>query len=187
MGNQIVIECWLRLSNPNSYGRGYHRGGGSNVSYGRGNGRGQQRRTKEEKMKLLCEHCGFKGHEVTECFKLHGYRDWYKDLKEQRLGQTINMVEGVETSTPRDKVEESSKKSDYPDFASMIRKEVARYLSSQRTSGSDDIHTFCHFADCSGIKTNAQFALSLLSALGKDDWIVDTGASRHICAFPFDC
>ncbi|KAK6137097.1 hypothetical protein DH2020_029168 [Rehmannia glutinosa] len=62
------------------HGAGFGRGGNRNVSgthvYGRG--RGQPRKSKEEKAKLLCEHCGYSGHEIKECFKLHGYPDWYK-------------------------------------------------------------------------------------------------------------
>ncbi|XP_019051425.1 PREDICTED: uncharacterized protein LOC109113939 [Nelumbo nucifera] len=30
-----------------------------------------------------CDHCNVKGHVKETCFKLHGYPEWYKDLKEQ--------------------------------------------------------------------------------------------------------
>lgn len=37
----------------------------------------QKRETKEEKSKKKCEHCKFTGHDKDECFKLHGYPEWY--------------------------------------------------------------------------------------------------------------
>ncbi|KAK6131136.1 hypothetical protein DH2020_035121 [Rehmannia glutinosa] len=35
-------------------------------------GKGFQRISKEEKAKLVCDHCGNSGHGINECFKLHG-------------------------------------------------------------------------------------------------------------------
>lgn len=33
-----------------------------------------------------CEHCKIKGHMKEVCFKLHGYPDWYKELKKGKTG-----------------------------------------------------------------------------------------------------
>lgn len=49
-------------------------------------------RTKEEKTKLIYEHCKGTGHEMSECFKLHGYSNWYKKLKEQRSRPVANLT-----------------------------------------------------------------------------------------------
>ncbi|KAK6147803.1 hypothetical protein DH2020_018715 [Rehmannia glutinosa] len=167
--------------NNGGYGRGSARN--SNV-YGRG--RGMPRKTKEERAKLLCEHCGYNGHEMKECFKLHGYPDWYKELKDQqRTNQAVNMLEGsIESAPGKSKGEEENKKYEMPDFAAMIQKEIAKYLSGQPASTSGDIHSFSHMVDYSCIQINTHFALSLLHTLGKHNWIVDTGVSRHICSFP---
>lgn len=54
------------------------------------------RRTKEEKAKLICENCGGKGHEMVTCFKLHGIPDWYKDLKNKKSNSYAN-VAGFQT------------------------------------------------------------------------------------------
>ncbi|KAL8462256.1 hypothetical protein ACS0TY_033344 [Phlomoides rotata] len=43
---------------------------------------GKRFRTKEEKDILICSHCGGKRHEASECFKLHGYHEWFDKLKE---------------------------------------------------------------------------------------------------------
>lgn len=37
--------------------------------------------SREERLRLKCTHCGNVGHEVSECFKLNGYPDWYKEMK----------------------------------------------------------------------------------------------------------
>lgn len=42
------------------------------------------RRAKEEKARLICDHCGGPGHDTTTCFKLHGVPDWYKELKDKQ-------------------------------------------------------------------------------------------------------
>lgn len=33
---------------------------------------------------LKCTHCGGKGHSKDTCFKIHGYPDWYKELKKKQ-------------------------------------------------------------------------------------------------------
>ncbi|KAK6116061.1 hypothetical protein DH2020_008330 [Rehmannia glutinosa] len=171
----------LRLVGSN-FGRGGNKSVQGTHVYGRG--QGQPRRTKEEKAKLVCEHCGYNGHEMKECFKLHGYPDWYKELKDQRSGQSINMVEGCEANTVKQQAVEEHKKGDVPDFSTIIQKEIAKYMSRLSNTNAGDIHTFSHFADYSGTKHKTHFALSLLSSLDKDCWIVDTGASRYIGSFP---
>lgn len=55
--------------------------GGYNRSYDKG---GVYKRTKEEKARLVCDHCKGPGHEVVNCFKLHGIPDWYKNMREQQ-------------------------------------------------------------------------------------------------------
>ncbi|CAA0823109.1 Unknown protein, partial [Striga hermonthica] len=93
--NQFENSAMLVKS---SFGRGTGRG----QNFGRGNGgrnfSGQQfnnggrgrnipRLSKEERAKLLCTHCGYNGHDIQSCFKLNGYPDWFKELREQRQNQ----------------------------------------------------------------------------------------------------
>ncbi|CAA0830376.1 Unknown protein [Striga hermonthica] len=75
------------------------RGQGWNSTRGRGLGRGfTNRKTKEERAHLFCEHCGYNGHEQKECFKLHGYPEWYKEYKEKTGKGYANQVETIENS-----------------------------------------------------------------------------------------
>lgn len=52
----------------------------------------KRRLSKEERMKLRCTHCSASGNEAHEYFKLHGYPDWYKELKK---GQDRTMIQYV--------------------------------------------------------------------------------------------
>nr|DAD43575.1 TPA_asm: hypothetical protein HUJ06_001805 [Nelumbo nucifera] len=40
--------------------------------------------TKEEKKQQYCTHCNTNGHVKESCFKLIGYPDWYKQLRDQK-------------------------------------------------------------------------------------------------------
>ncbi|KAK6130415.1 hypothetical protein DH2020_035825 [Rehmannia glutinosa] len=180
----VVARNYGRGNSGMTAGRGMVRNLHGSNSIGRGRGGGPPRKTKEKRAKLLCSHCGYNGHEMKECFKLNGYPDWYKELKEQRANQSINMVENTELGSANFKGEQELQKSDPPDFAAMIQKEVAKYLAGQSLTSQGDTHSLSHLVDYSGIKQNTHFALSLLNVLGKENWILDTGASRHICSFP---
>ena len=35
-----------------------------------------------------CTHCGRKGHEISECFLLHGYPEWYQEQYQQSTTTT---------------------------------------------------------------------------------------------------
>ena len=39
---------------------------------------------KRDKESLHCDHCDMHGHTMATCFLLHGYPDWYKNLKAQK-------------------------------------------------------------------------------------------------------
>lgn len=56
------------------------------------------RLTKEERRRLKCV-CQENGHEVQECFKLHGYLDWYKRLKENRSTARVNYLDDGDDDT----------------------------------------------------------------------------------------
>ncbi|KAK6163204.1 hypothetical protein DH2020_000068 [Rehmannia glutinosa] len=82
-------------------------------------------------------------------------------------------MEGGDLPSIKPKTEDDTRKVELPYFASMIQKEIAKYLSSQAAAHPGDIHNFSHFADYSGNTYNTHFALSLLHVLGKDNWILE--------------
>lgn len=46
--------------------------------------------TNPDKSKLTCSHCGGKKHTVDTCFYLHGFPDWWEDLKKNRQNRNRN-------------------------------------------------------------------------------------------------
>ncbi|KAK6145587.1 hypothetical protein DH2020_022407 [Rehmannia glutinosa] len=95
-----------------------------------GRGRGNLRRSKEERAKLTCEHCHITGHEKAECFKLIGYPEWYKLPKEQRQRAVSNCV----VAQPK---EECAKDQPVSQITSLIQQEIAKFMASQNGSEHD--------------------------------------------------
>ncbi|CAH9079262.1 unnamed protein product [Cuscuta epithymum] len=48
-----------------------------------------------EKQKLICTHCKQKGHEVGNCFKLHGYPDWWDERNKNKGAVTTGNRDGT--------------------------------------------------------------------------------------------
>ena len=93
----------------------------------------------QNKEQLQCEHCGLNGHTMATCFKIHGYPDWYKSLKQSRQNTTIQ-ANSAATSlhTPLDCVidqetnqEDSTTNASYntTDITTIIQREIAKYMS----------------------------------------------------------
>ncbi|CAA0833930.1 Unknown protein [Striga hermonthica] len=108
------------------------RGRGQNAYGGRGRG-SMLRKSKEERAQLVCEHCGYNGHEQKECFKLHGYPDWYKELKDKTNKGYANQVESME-SFPKG-----------IDMASLAQ-ELMKFMGSKQKGDQDNMSEGVNFA-----------------------------------------
>ena len=54
---------------------------------GKGNNNSLVRKDyKKAKQDKFCDHCKMKGHTTDQCFKTHGYPDWYKRDKTKSTG-----------------------------------------------------------------------------------------------------
>ncbi|XP_042012321.1 uncharacterized protein LOC121760762 [Salvia splendens] len=62
-----VTNQWQHRSHPQRSGGGI--GGGWN------------KRTEEDKSRLICSHCGKKKHSRETCFEIHGYPEWWQERK----------------------------------------------------------------------------------------------------------
>ncbi|XP_048232870.1 uncharacterized protein LOC125370624 [Ricinus communis] len=86
--------------------------------------------SKKDKEKQQCEHCKQKGHLKESCFKLHGYPDWFKELKDQQkkgtLKATTNMVDSPLDYDSEGK--EEGKKNRQDDIASLVQQEIQRLM-----------------------------------------------------------
>lgn len=58
-----------------------------------------------EKKHLKCSHCKKKGHSREDCFKLHGYPEWWEDFKRKTQGAAAQVTGGGEGSSTGGKTE----------------------------------------------------------------------------------
>ncbi|KAK6162353.1 hypothetical protein DH2020_002194 [Rehmannia glutinosa] len=144
-------------------------------------GKENVRRTKEEKAKLICDHCHFHGNEMKECFKLHGYPEWYKTFKEQKSRSAVNLVDTAPDSIKPIQKEYGQEKQT-PDIAALVQ-EITKYMASNSSPLNFGNTDFAHSVEYSGIHSFSEhhIALSTFEHMNVDSWILDTGASRHMC------
>ncbi|DAD49776.1 TPA_asm: hypothetical protein HUJ06_032017 [Nelumbo nucifera] len=72
----------------------YKKEGMESIKKEEGSGRGNSKRV--DKANKHCSHYNMNGHVKETCFKLHGYSDWYKDLKGGK-GSGRNVANMVDT------------------------------------------------------------------------------------------
>ncbi|KAK6115405.1 hypothetical protein DH2020_007674 [Rehmannia glutinosa] len=172
---------------------GMSRGGHSSTPWTGGRGRGYNRLSKEDKAKLLCEHCQEHGHLMQNCFKLHGYPDWYKTFREQQklkgFGRSAaNMVDTVDDKQELNR--EVRRDASLADISNLIRQEFTKLMGAKTQSGlqasGEELVNHAHFTDSAGIMLShaTHYALTSIESIDAGSWILDSDASRHMCAYP---
>lgn len=173
-------------------GRNVYNRGSGRTGYGRGQfnaGRGNNRRYAGERDYSHCDHCNMNGHTRDGCFKLKGYPEWWhKNLKEQRSrvmddGRYLaNMAD-----TPLDFEEGNHFNEDRKldlgtssNIADIVKQEMQKVLKGKVLINMDDKVNFSHIKEYAGM-SSYHFLLTVLDNLKPGTWIVDTGASNHIC------
>ncbi|KAL4580943.1 hypothetical protein LXL04_017149 [Taraxacum kok-saghyz] len=131
-----------------------------------------------------CNHYKINGHTRDVCFKLNGYPDWYKDLKEKRKGNfnyahMANVNQGDDNPLYNDQDHASSLHNNN-DSMNVLFQQFSQFMKSNQKPDQHSVN-FSHFGDFAGIE------LSLLNSLnsgnlGKNTWILDTGATAHMCS-----
>ncbi|KAL0309999.1 UNVERIFIED_CONTAM: hypothetical protein Sradi_5942200 [Sesamum radiatum] len=145
-----------------------------------------------DKKSQFCSHCDKSGHTRETCFKLHGYPEWYKTMQEQkkRDGRNFN------AHMTQDKVIETK-----PGFnAHMTQDKMTETKSGQGNVNSADISEAwqellklikgkgpqdplqINFAHALDDFAGTGYDLNYLDANDSNFWIVDTGATSHMCA-----
>ncbi|KAL0364197.1 UNVERIFIED_CONTAM: Retrovirus-related Pol polyprotein from transposon RE2 [Sesamum angustifolium] len=130
-------------------------------------------------MQQFCEHCAKSGHTKDTCFKIHGTPDWYKDLVEQKRkdgngsGSGRNFAANTEERKVQPHLNEDSKE--------LLQKELIKLVRGSGTQPEPIQQVnFAQLDDFAGMNcTLTRLGDSVLSY-----WIVDTGATNHICASP---
>lgn len=110
-----------------------------------------------------CSLYGVSGHTKDVCFKLNGYPDGYKQLKERKSGGK------VKTYAKKSVIDEIPQHMD-----SNIQQAIAKYMNS----GGNN---YMNVANMTEIKSTRNFTLYFFRNIESDSWIIDIGASNHIC------
>ncbi|KAF7825622.1 NADPH-dependent aldo-keto reductase, chloroplastic-like [Senna tora] len=127
---------------------------------------------RNEKMSKFCEHCQQNGHTKEGCFKLIGYPEWWKELKEQKR-------KNGKRSVPANLVVETpiglSREKGTVDYTNVIAaiQELAKIVKGK----PEEQHVnFVNLGEFAGNTENNKYI-----PLTNTSWIVDTGASSHMC------
>ncbi|KAK6128183.1 hypothetical protein DH2020_038072 [Rehmannia glutinosa] len=127
-----------------------------------------------------CTHCRFHGHTIDKCFKLHGYPPGYKPCpKPLPPTESVNQVSHDPGLLPSPSADST------PHLTPIQYQHLLQMLSSHMSA-------FSPGSSSSSPESNATLAgtcynLSLISSAPlSSEWVVDSGASRHICCTASD-
>ncbi|XP_012835096.1 PREDICTED: uncharacterized protein LOC105955841, partial [Erythranthe guttata] len=145
----------------------------------------------KKKERSFCTHCNMQGHTVEKCYKLHGYPPSYKPQK-SRFSSPANQVSGFDSSLDShssdsgvssqhvDGYLQSMTPSQCQQFMSMFSSHMA--AQQQQSAASAQPQSSAHGADTATVScVTGTCALSGAPSLSSTDWILDSGASKHIC------
>ncbi|KAL0386181.1 UNVERIFIED_CONTAM: hypothetical protein Sradi_3012400 [Sesamum radiatum] len=126
-----------------------------------------------DKKALRCDSCGRQGHDRSTCFKIHGVPDWYKELNNQRRkvpGDTNKAyaVNNTDVMNHREGLKE-----DKPSVSEVVM-EVMKAL---KRIPNDPIQ-----ANCAENYAGLHYSFSGIGYLDKTSWIIDSGATIHMCS-----
>ncbi|KAL4340022.1 hypothetical protein GQ457_08G034200 [Hibiscus cannabinus] len=118
-----------------------------------------------------CSHCGLLGHTKEKCYKLHGYPLGYGSRTKNPVNNPVNNVVVADSS---------STSSAQQSLTSQQCQQLISMLTSQLQAAST--------AEVSSTSINLamqgklpSFISSLSSFDVQNSWIIDSGASRHVC------
>ncbi|KAF7814212.1 uncharacterized protein G2W53_028181 [Senna tora] len=141
-------------------------------------GNGFKRKDSSKKDKF-CDHCKVNGHTRETCFKIHGYPEWFKELREKRAGKKPVAAVAQDSSTkdtPITQESDLSSKGELANAISYLLKEVQRLGKGKASSSKDEQVNFANLYDFAGKALNQN-----LFKFTYDHWIIDTGATTHMC------
>lgn len=145
-----------------------------------GSGFRRPRLSKEERRNLRCSHCGVNGHEARECFKLHGIPDWFKELKEQKIREQAFFIGGNQNFNSGTSGNSCS------NMEQIIKEEVQKCISKisyGKTPVDADEQINLVNSGSNPLKSyEGHFSFGIMDAISSHQWILDSGASVHICS-----
>ncbi|KAH6811157.1 hypothetical protein C2S51_024919 [Perilla frutescens var. frutescens] len=157
----------------------------------------KRRLSKEEKSKLRCEHCGGSEHVKSECFDIIGVPDWYKKYKTNKgKGRAHCAMQKDEDYKEETEMKRKRNVGDLPEEAlhgvsKLIQAELAKHLHHYfhkglkgEELGGDGGQNLVNMAELdlgnTPIEFKGNYAFGAFSAITKQEWIVDSGTSKHM-------
>ncbi|XP_011071708.1 uncharacterized protein LOC105157106 [Sesamum indicum] len=123
-----------------------------------------------DKKHIFCEHCQRLGHSKDTCFKLHGVPDWYKEMLDQKKktgGRGRDFIVAAAS-------EQGSVKSEgISNITDIIRTEMKRMIHDKMPLDPLKVN-FAQLDNFAGTSMNSTCIVS-------GSWIIDSGATSHIC------
>ncbi|GAA0154067.1 hypothetical protein LIER_12155 [Lithospermum erythrorhizon] len=153
------------------------RGYGDQRTFDQNRKNNYKRRDVVDKSQLKCEFCGKTGHLKTDCFKLVGYPEWWTNPKANVAGKPRMAVNNVEEmKTPFD---QPSYGTNSDEFQNMLTNIVQQEFGSmmKHSGNADNSVNFAGFEKFVGNLSE----ISSVTCGEKGSWIVDSGASVHLC------
>ncbi|KAL2240869.1 UNVERIFIED_CONTAM: Retrovirus-related Pol polyprotein from transposon RE1 [Sesamum indicum] len=134
----------------------------------------QQRKQHMDKRSQYCTHCAKAGHAKETCFKLHGYPEWFKELaeKKKRYGIDTRALNAVTSETAAGSQQEVLTQN-----LSAMMSELLQVMKGKTQSDPTQVH----FARLGKFAAGTSFNV-LSNTLGPNLWIIDSGATAHMCA-----
>ncbi|XP_011087059.1 uncharacterized protein LOC105168622 [Sesamum indicum] len=134
----------------------------------------QQRKQHMDKRNRYCTHCAKAGHAKETCFKLHRYPEWFKELaeKKKRYGTDTRTLNAVTSETAAGLQQEVSTQN-----LSAMMSELLQMMKGKIQSDPTQVH----FARLGEFAAGTSFNF-LSNTLGPNLWIIDSGATAHMCA-----
>lgn len=123
---------------------------------------------------LTCDHSKAKGHSKDTCFKIHDYPDQFKRLKDSKGKSSIRNSANLADSQPEINKDELTSPEK---FKELKRQELGELLRGKMTLNNINMVQFDHFVGTSTFS----YALNIIDMTNLNSWIIDTGASNHMC------
>ncbi|XP_012842529.1 PREDICTED: uncharacterized protein LOC105962751 [Erythranthe guttata] len=145
----------------------------------------------KKKERSFCTHCNMPGHTVEKFYKLHGYPPSYK--QKSRFSSHDNQVSGFDTpldlhssdsgvsSQHMDRCLQTMTPSQCQQFMNLFSSHMAAQ-QQQSAVNSAQQHSSAQGGDTTTVScVTGTCALTGTPSLSSHDWILDSGASKHIC------
>ncbi|XP_070013857.1 uncharacterized protein [Nicotiana sylvestris] len=130
-------------------------------------GKGQDFRPR--KPGLICDYCGYKGHQKENCFKVIGYRPDFKSKRKNQTTATRGKAYANNASANAVAVKE--------DKTLPKMQAPGQFFTEEQYNQLVNLLSKSNAGECSANMTGI---ISLLSSADKCDWVIDSGATHHV-------